>query len=201
VRWFVKPYASVGWSAWKAASRSIRYIFTRIEEAAGGHTLSQVSEFFTLMEEAFDGIAQRSMRVQRLLKGDATAFVLVAGADEQVLDDTEYLSEQMEKLGVPLKAVIMNRLHAEPAGSDSPRCSTYLRWVERYLKQRGVAAEVRQWVLSTYREACRVARAEAVRRDAFELGLREGVVTAAVPDLGCDVHDLPALASIVASIG
>ncbi len=197
VRWFVRPYATLGWSAWKTASRSVRYLFSRIEDATGGQTLSQISEFFILMEEAFDGIAQRSSRVQGLLKGPDTAFVLVTGPDEQVLDDTEYLSGRMEKLGVPLKAVLMNRLHVEPQGSDSSHVSEYLSWLQHYLEAHGVDARARAWLVDAYKEACRLARVEAVRRDAFELGLGDTVVTAAVPDMGRDVHDLATLGEIV----
>ena len=38
IGWFVKPYAAVGWSAWKTASRTVKFLFERIEQATGVET-------------------------------------------------------------------------------------------------------------------------------------------------------------------
>jgi anion-transporting ArsA/GET3 family ATPase len=196
IAWFVRPYMSAGWSAWKRASQSLRFVLERIERATGVETLKQISDFFIAMESLFDGIAERSGRVRELLKNDETAFVLVAGPDERVLEDSEMLADRMKDLGMPLKGVVMNRMHAaetlEHAFADEALAS-----LEVTLSDLDVDDEVARWMASTYRNACAVARAEAIRREAFEGGLPSEIPVAGVPELRQDVHSVEVLAQLL----
>lgn len=196
IAWFVRPYMSAGWSAWKRASQSLRFVLERIERATGVETLKQISDFFIAMESLFDGIAERSGRVRELLKNDDTAFVLVAGPDERVLEDSEMLADRMEDLGMPLKGVVMNRMHAsetvEHAFDDGALAS-----LEGTLADLGIGDEVAVWMAGNYRNACAVARAEAIRREAFEGGLSPEIPVVAVPELRQDVHSVEVLTQLL----
>jgi len=196
VGWLVKPYLAAGWSAWKTASRTVRFVVRRIEEAAGIQTLQQVSEFFVAMERLFDGIAERGRKVHALLAGESTAFVLVAGPEEQVLGESEHLTAKMRELGMPLKGVVMNRVHPLPGGDVAATVADARALLEPLIAG-GVTPEVGAWLVDTYVAACTIARAEDVRREAFEEGLDPDVVIAAVPELEHDVHDLRALSEVV----
>jgi anion-transporting ArsA/GET3 family ATPase len=210
VGWLVKPYVSIGWSAWKTASRTVRFIFSRIEDATGVQTLREVSAFFVAMEKLFDGIAERSRKVRALLAGDACAFVLVAGPEEQVLGESEHLTTKMRELGMPLKGVVMNRVHPLPclgseggaadpsiADFDPPDGATLGKMLEP-LRAAGIEDAVITWLVETYLEACTIARAEDIRREAFEAGLDSAVAVVVVPELDHDVHDLGDLAAVAA---
>jgi len=199
VGWLVKPYVTVGWSAWKTASRSVRFLFQRIEEAAGIQALRQISQFFVAMERLFDGIAERSRKVRGLLGSDATAFVLVAGPEEQVLGECEYLTTKMRDLGMPLKGVVMNRVHTVPGGPDAPPVEAVEALLEN-LRGRGIDAEVISWLSRTYADSLTTARAEDVRRESFEAGLGADVAMVAVPELDHDVHDLASLAEVAGKL-
>lgn len=198
VRSLVLPYVRVGWIAWKSASRSARFLLSKVEDATGVQTLRQIAEFFVAMETVFDGITDRSLRVERLLAGDRTAFILIAGPEEQVLDESEYLGARMAELGMPLKGVIMNRVHPEPfdddaAGLDDP----YIVQIRAHMDALGIESTVADWLLELYEDVCKTAYAESIRREAFEFGLAEEVTLAAVPEMDRDVHDLHGLAEIV----
>ncbi len=202
VGWFVKPYVSAGWTAWKSATRGARFLVKQVEEATGTSALGDISEFFVAMELLFDGIAERSRKVQELLRGPETALVLVAGPEEQVLGEAEELTGKMRALGVELKGVVMNRVHAPPAGceecEEEAHAEATVQAAAAMLDRGGVDAAVRDWLIETYRMACAVAAGEVVRREAFEEGLEEGVVTASVPEMSHDVHDLAHLAELAA---
>lgn len=187
--WFVRPYASVGWSAWKTASRSVRFLFDRIEDATGLQTLTQISDFFVAMEGLFDGINERGRRVRELLAGPSTAFILVAGPEEQILGESEAFAGRMGELGVSLKGVVMNRVHS--AGS-----SDALSPGRDAVVAAGAPAKVADWLVATHDAALRIAAAEELRREAFEGGLPDAVSTAAVPEFGRDVHELGDLATL-----
>jgi anion-transporting ArsA/GET3 family ATPase len=196
IGWFVKPYASFGWSAWKTASRGVKFLFERIERATGVETLRQISEFFIAMEAMFDGIADRSRRVREVLTSASTAFVLVTGPDEQVLGQSETLTEKVAILGMPLRGVVVNRLHPLPAGADErlPRPALEAR-IGRLLAASGaVDADAVAWLASNHLAAQALANAEAERRRVFEAGLPAGIVVQPVPEFEADVHDLPTLA-------
>jgi anion-transporting ArsA/GET3 family ATPase len=196
IGWFVKPYASFGWSAWKTASRGVKFLFERIERATGVETLRQISEFFIAMEAMFDGIADRSRRVRDVLTSASTAFVLVTGPDEQVLGQSEMLTEKVSFLGMSLRGVVVNRLHPLPAGADEPIPGPVLeRRIAKLLTANGaVDAEAAEWLAANHLAAQRLANAEAERRRVFEAGLPAGIVVQPVPEFEADVHDLPTLA-------
>jgi len=196
IGWFIKPYASFGWSAWKTASRSAQFIFERIERATGVETLRQISEFFVAMEAMFDGIAERSRRVREVLMSARTAFVLVTGPDEQVLGQSEMLTEKVAFLGMPLRGVVVNRLHPLPAGADEPIARPVLEQrLARILARSGaVEAGTVEWLAANHLAAQELANAETERRQVFEAGLPDGILVRPVPEFDADVHDLPTLA-------
>ena len=207
--WLARP-ASVGWSAWKTASRSARFVFERVEDATGVQALTEIAAFFTAIEGLVDGVAARSRKVRELLQAPTTAFVLVTGPDEQVLEDAEGLAASMKQLGVTLRGVVMNRLHGVGAvdvpgglargGCLQPRAGDAdegpLWRLRRALLDAGVAADVAAWVCETAEEHLLQAATQGVRREVFEAGLPEGVRLSAVPEQRRDVHDLVGLAVI-----
>ena len=196
VSWLVKPTLSAGWSAWKTASRTARFLMRRIEDATGMRTLGQISEFFVAMEGLFDGITERSRKVRSLLAGEQTAFVLVAGPEEQALGESEMLTSKMRALGMPLKGVVMNRTHPLPEGGDACARLGEMRELLEACALTGVPDEVVTWLWRVYDDACTVARGEELRREVFEQGLEPGVASVTVPEFLGDVHDVRALAEV-----
>ncbi|HEY2775688.1 MAG TPA: ArsA-related P-loop ATPase [Candidatus Binatia bacterium] len=213
--WLAGP-ASAGWSAWKAASRGARFVFERIEDATGIQALSEIASFFSAIESLVDGVTARSRKVRALLQDPSTAFVLVTGPDEQVLEDAEGLTERMQQLGVSLKGVVMNRLQVAD-GIEDPRrfvrqrgASSHDRLDDRVpdagddplaplmaaLAAQGVAPAVVRWLRGTLEARIVQAAAQEVRREVFEAELPEGISLRVVPEQSRDVHDLAGLAAI-----
>ncbi len=197
VRRFVMPYASVGWSAWKTASKSARFILSKIEDATGVQALRQIAEFVVAMESVFDGISERSEKVEKMLSGPQTAFLLVAGPEEQILDDSEYLESRMRELGMPLKGVVMNRVHDEPADEEGEQWDDYIFSLVGYLEDHGITRPVQNWMIEVYEDARRTAHTETIRREAFQMGLDEAVEIVSVPEMDRDVHDVSGLLGVV----
>lgn len=198
VGWFVRPYASVGWSALKTASRTVRFLFDRIEDATGLQSLAQISEFFVAMEQLFEGINERGQRVRELLSGPSAAFVLVAGPDEQILGESEAFTRRMAELGMPLKGVVMNRVHPVIGDRDAGSLADQVSAGEA-LAAADISEDIRSWLLATHSDACRISAAEGLRRESFEGELPDGVSLTAVPEFEHDVHELADL-SVVAEL-
>lgn len=205
--WLAKP-ASAGWSAWKTASRSARFVFERVEDATGLQALSEISSFFAAIESLVDGVTERSRTVRALLQAPTTSFVLVTGPDEQVLEDAEGLVARMADLGVELRGVVMNRLqdacgvedpgdlvrdHGLREDGDDPGPLGRLR---EALAAAGLGVDVATWMVETTRERLVQAAAQDVRREVFEAALPPSVRMSAVYEQRRDVHDLSSLAAI-----
>jgi anion-transporting ArsA/GET3 family ATPase len=199
VRWFVKPMAA-GWSALRLLNRTAGFVLRTLEEATGAGVLTEVSDFFAGMQGLFDGMNERMDRVYRVLRSAQTAFVLVSSPEEDVLEEAEYLSNKMAELGMPLRAVVFNRVHAEFTdpidrtqfphgeirGDDEPRVADCL---ERGGIEPALAARLAQ-NFTAYQD---VARGDGLRLEVFSQGLPRQVPIARVPNFSSDLHQLGAL--------
>ncbi len=211
VRWFVRPSFSAGWSTLRTMNRTVGFLLRKIEDATGVTTLADVTDFFSAMSGLFEDFEPRVQRVTQLLRQPETAFVLVAGPDEQVLDQADYLAGQMATRGMPLKGVVMNRVHplfvhdAEDTVEAieallAPRVRAALGDgappAPRGARRRpGSAAEeplatrlARNFVAYQTR-----ARGDALRMEIFRQGIPRGVPLVQVPNLPTDIHDLGGL--------
>ena len=201
VRWFVRPSMSAGWSAFQTMNKTVGFILRKIEEVTGVGTFAEVSDFFESMSSLFDGFEARVARVTELLRDHGTAFLLVAGPDEQVLDQVEYLAEQMSSRRMPLRGVVMNRIHPLFQGTGvqgvSPEAiATRLAGpAERALgvKPPGEMLARLARNFCAYQER---AHGDALRIEGFVQGLPAGSPFVQVPNLPRDIHDLAGLAAL-----
>lgn len=186
VRWFVRPYVAAGWSAFRVANRTARFVLERLEEATGVSVLLEISEFFTGMAGLFEGFQERVERAYELFRARETAFVLVTSAEEPVLCQAEYLHGRMRELSIPLRAVVFNRIHRE--FDTGP-----LRGAGEQTLRELVGPESAARLLRNFDDYERLARGEGVRMDAFRRQLGRRVAVAIVPNFETDVHDLGGL--------
>jgi anion-transporting ArsA/GET3 family ATPase len=202
VRWFVRPYVSAGWSALRAVNRTASFLLRRIEQATGVSALSQISDFFTSMSGLFDNFHTRVERAHEVLRGADTAFVLVSGPEEQVLDDAEYLTSKMAELRMPLKGVVVNRVHHEfrPRGRGGARRGEVGREetaeVARILATALDGDETAAALAENFADYQILARGESLRLEQFRAGLPKGIPVVRVPNFTHDVHDLAGLAAM-----
>jgi anion-transporting ArsA/GET3 family ATPase len=203
VRWFVRPYFSAGWSALRAANRTAGFLLRRLEQATGVSALAEISDFFSSMSGLFENFQGRVERAHEVLRGPATAFVLVSGPEEQVLGDAEYLSTKMAELRMPLKGVVLNRVHREfraggrgafRGGELGPEhAAEVMRIVARALG--GAGGEARE-LAANFIDYQTLARGESLRLEQFRRGLGRRVPVVQVPNFTRDVHDLASLAAM-----
>jgi anion-transporting ArsA/GET3 family ATPase len=206
IKWFVRPYFNAGWSALRAVNRSVGFLLRRIEQATGVSALAEISDFFTSMSGLFNNFQARIDKAYEVLRGSGTAFVVVSSPEEQVLEDAEYLSTKMGELRMPLKGVVLNRVHHEfrpsrrgrRGGEVGPEeVHELAAFVERALGGRASdAAEL----AANFADYQALARGESLRIEQFRAGLPRRVPVASVPNFARDVHDLAALAAMHAHL-
>jgi anion-transporting ArsA/GET3 family ATPase len=208
IKWFVRPYFNAGWSAIRAVNRSVGFLLRRIEQATGISALAEISDFFTSMSGLFENFQTRIDKAYDVLRGPGTAFVVVSSPEEQVLEDAEYLSTKMGELRMPLKGVVLNRVHHEfrPAGRGRAKRAAEVgpedvdevaAVVEAALGGRG--AEARE-LAANFVDYQALARGESLRIEQFRAGLPRRVPVVAIPNFARDVHDLASLAAMHAHL-
>jgi anion-transporting ArsA/GET3 family ATPase len=196
VKWFVRPYFSAGFSAFRAVNRTASFLLHRLEQATGVGALAQISDFFGSMGGLFENFHERIERAYDVLRGAETAFVVVSSPEEQVLGDAEYLAAKMGELRMPLKGVVMNRVHAElrrakraTIDPDDPDAVT--RIVARAVGDADAPA-----LVENFCDYQALARGEQLRIEQFRSGLPKRVPMVVVPNFSRDVHDLATLAAM-----
>jgi anion-transporting ArsA/GET3 family ATPase len=201
VKWFVRPYFSAGWSALRAMNRTAGFLLRRLEQATGVSALAEISDFFTSMSGLFENFQPRVERAYEVLRGAGTAFVLITGPEEQVLGDAEYLSSKMAELHMPLKGVVLNRVHREfrPAGRGMRRAEVGPEDVEQVASVVGAAlgdTGAARELAANFVDYQALARGESLRLEQFQSGLPRGIPVVKVPNFARDVHDLASLAAM-----
>jgi len=192
--WLARPYRSLRRGPFRALSASVRFLLRSVESAIGTRTLEEVSAFFVALDALFGDVAERAARARRLLRSERTAFVLVVGANEKVLAGGDDLAATMRALGVPLRAVVMNRVHPLPGGDAVGAAA--VDEVLAGLGAQGVDAPTSAWLRETWTAALATARAEQERLAAFARRLPPGIARVEVPELDHDAHSLRDLAAV-----
>ena len=204
IQWFVKPYFSAGWSAFQAVNRTASFLLKRLEQATGVSALVQISEFFTSMSGLFENFQPRIKRAYEVLRGTGTAFVLVAAPEEQVLGDADYLSTKMTELRMPLRGVVLNRVHSEfrgAAADGSDFGAEDLAEVTGAIASAlGPGATVTPSLAENFVDYQVLSRGEQLRIEQFCDALPASVPVVTVPNFARDVHDLTGLASMHAHL-
>jgi len=200
IRWFVKPYVTAGWSAMRLFNRTAGFVLRTLEEATGVAVLAEISDFFGGMQSLFDGFGERMERVYKVLQSPKTAFVLVSSPEEEVLEEAEYLGDKMSALGMPLRAVVFNRIHeefTEPIDrADFPRGDIRGEDVPRVracLERGGTPHELAERLAANFVAYQDVARGDGLRLEMFSRNLPRQVPIVRVPNFSTDLHDLGAL--------
>ncbi len=195
MKWFVQAFQSSGKLSLNLLAKSASVVLRGIGRITGGGFLEAMAEFITELNDLFGGFKQRAQVVQRTLRSDDVAFVLVTSPAPMSLREVVYFAERLIEAKMPLGAFVINRLHLPPAGATEPATP----------EQAGEAIAAAGVTLDEDAPA-RVARAH---HDAFRLAeldrrnlraltdvTRSGAPVVRVAELATDVHDITLLARL-----
>lgn len=120
VKLLLHPALAAGRFGFRIFQRGTRRVLQLLEKLSGVSFLEDVSEFLLAFEGMSEGFQKRARRVQALLTGPETGFVLAAGPSaESVLHAGEFL-DRLEASRVPLAGIVQNRVRAWPDGGPPP---------------------------------------------------------------------------------
>jgi anion-transporting ArsA/GET3 family ATPase len=187
LRFFLKPYVAAGRLTLEVASRTGRALIDIIDKAVGLQFVRDLSEFFLAFEGMYDGFKERAARVHDLLRNPDSGFVLVASPSPLTLEEAVYFHGRLEEKQMPFVSVIVNRVHAEPAGQS-----------RRHTPAPTLAPDFTRRLIAIHDDLKALAATE--RRAMRRLEVDIGRVPLQIPELDSDVHDLNGLAAVAAML-
>ena len=199
LKWLTVPYRS---RLFAAASKPFTQIADRV---LGSRFLQDIADFFILFQTMEEGFVARAGEVERLLVDDRTTFIVVSTLEAAPAREARFLADELHRRKMPLGALVLNR--TMPVSVRRPavvKAAAGLRdvaadaaKVRELAKATGAKpAEVKRVlaeVAERFRDVTVVAGREAERRSELETA---APLTAVVPTMPSDVHDLAALLAL-----
>lgn len=208
VRTLIHPAMSASRFGARLFGRAMHRVLGLLERIAGVGFLDDLSEFLMAIDDLSQGFRERATKVEALLLGPETGFVLICGPQSRsVRSGLDFLAE-LERFRVPLVSVVANRLRPwpleiSPSELSSPSAEAALERDEARLARawEDDAACAAGPIVETFREHARVcaAQRQAIDALAIEAGTRD-VDCVRVSELPGDVDRLGGLAEIGAML-
>jgi len=118
---FIHPAFSAGRFGLRIFQGSVTRVLGVIERITGIGFLEDITEFLLAFEGMADGFRERARKVRSLLVGKNTSFVLVTGPGWESVAQANLFLDRLEAYEVPLRGVLVNRLHLWPGDDLTPR--------------------------------------------------------------------------------
>jgi anion-transporting ArsA/GET3 family ATPase len=171
--------------------------FTQItDRILGAQFLSDITEFFVLLESMYAGFIERAREVEALLVDPTTGFLVISTLDEAPLHEAAFFVNELEKRNLRVYGWLLNRVL--PASLSSPSLLWAINELERAsLDDVATDLNVPLTQLSTVTKSL-VANARAwsnvaLRERQLISTLRSSVPMVAVPSLDGEISDLEGL--------
>jgi anion-transporting ArsA/GET3 family ATPase len=114
----VRPAMSASRIGLRLFARPLHLMLSLLERIAGIGFLDDLSEFLSAIDGLSQGFRDRATRVEDVLLGDDTGFVLISAGNEGSNTSTLEFMSELDEFRVPLIAVIANRVRPWPLESS-----------------------------------------------------------------------------------
>jgi anion-transporting ArsA/GET3 family ATPase len=197
LRLLVAPAKFGGRTGLKVLNASFGMVTGVVTKIIGSQLLRDVQTFVSAMDTMFGGFRERAEYTYRLLRAPGTAFLVIAAPEPDALREASYFVERLERDGMPLAGLIVNRVHRSPAARLSAARSLAAAETLQGLKDSESSA---LGIAALRLHAERMRQAESERRLARRFtAAHPHVPVAQVPAQPDDVHDLNGLRVIGAA--
>jgi anion-transporting ArsA/GET3 family ATPase len=115
LRMLVAPARLGGKAGLKVLNAGFGMVTGVVTKVIGAPLLKDVQTFVSAMDTMFGGFRERAEYTYRLLRTPGTAFLVIAAPEPDALREASYFVERLERDGMPLGGLILNRVHSSPA--------------------------------------------------------------------------------------
>jgi anion-transporting ArsA/GET3 family ATPase len=205
VKMLIHPAFTAGRFGFRLFHLGTQRVLRVLERITGISFLEDLSEFLIAFDAMAIGFRNRAHRVQSLLLGPESTFVLVSGPGEVSAGHATDFLDRLEGYGVSLAGVLVNRIRlwpseTPPPGDDARRSGDVEALRDALWASEGtdypaqLAAEAATRAATRYADWVRAdARSAQPLRERIEA---QGRFWGCIPEFERDVHDLSGLGRI-----
>ena len=106
----VRPAMSASRIGLRLFARPLHLMLSLLERIAGIGFLDDLSDFLSAIDGLSQGFRDRATRVEEVLLGDDTGFILISSGNEGASTSTLEFMSELDEFRVPLIAVVANRM-------------------------------------------------------------------------------------------
>jgi anion-transporting ArsA/GET3 family ATPase len=199
VQWLVKPYMKFGRLSLTLLGGAKAYVLRRLARIVGTGMLEQIAQFLVLFETVIGGVSERIDGVNQLLLGPEVRYVVVTSPTTASVQEVVSLTGQLERRRLRVDGLVMNRMHglAELHRVDPEDIAEAL--ARRPLVDEMDASDqlrLLEWLSVTHTRFQLLARADQRQLQWLQGRFDPPPLTATVPLMGEDVHDLGGLSRL-----
>jgi anion-transporting ArsA/GET3 family ATPase len=111
LRWFLLPYMKAGGGIMRFANVAGTTFLKLVQRIVGSDVLEDTAEFFKNLEGMYEGFKERAREVAKLLRSDATSFVVVTSPAEESVAEATFFASRLNEAELPFGALVVNRVH------------------------------------------------------------------------------------------
>ncbi|HEX9065166.1 MAG TPA: ArsA family ATPase [Streptosporangiaceae bacterium] len=191
LRLLVAPAKAGGRTGLRMLNAGFGMVTGVVTKIIGSQLLRDVQTFVSAMDTMFGGFRERAEYTYRLLRAPGTAFLVIAAPEPDALREASYFVERLERDGMPLAGLVLNRVHKLPAARLSAARSLA---AAETLQGQADSESAALGIAALRLHAERMRQAESERRLARRFTAAHPLVPVAqVPAQPDDVHDLHGL--------
>ena len=112
VRFMLSPALKAGKVGLKMLHLTSGYFVKTLSRFTGMEVLQELAEFLLALAPLYDVFKQRAAQVKEMLASTRSAFVLVTSPATLTVDEAIYFHTLLRQDGMPVAAVVANRVHA-----------------------------------------------------------------------------------------
>ncbi|MFK7898427.1 MAG: ArsA family ATPase [Myxococcota bacterium] len=116
----VRPALSAGRFGMRLFARPLHRMFGLLERIAGGGFLDDLREFLNAIDGLSEGFRERAQRVEEVLLGEQTGFILVSSPQAGANASTIEFLDELDAFRVQLVGIVVNRMRPWQ-GAEAPQ--------------------------------------------------------------------------------
>jgi anion-transporting ArsA/GET3 family ATPase len=177
-------------------SQGTSFVLRHLSKIAGGDVIERMAALATDFNSMLDGLRERAAVVDRMLRSDDVAYLLVTSPDPLAVDEAIFLNRRLVDMGLSGGALVVNRIRPlRPAASSVTR--DQLRMA---LERAGVPGSgsfgLTDSLLQAVRQEQTLAQADIDEVRRLNRSCADIRSTSQVPGLDRDVYNLEQLARL-----
>lgn len=190
MKWFLTPYEEEKVFGKRLLMGTSAVVYRLLSHIFGRDFLDELSIFFSLFRDLYDGFRERHEAVGRLFAAGTTSFLIVSAPTEPSVDVARFFIEELRTRRLPIGGVVVNQVHR--ATQTVPDVDRLLGARSRELSP-SAASSLLARLGAAHRRLRELSALEAARVEELRRAAGPATLFRVVPRMADEVNDLAGL--------